>query len=374
MVKLTPLFISSSRFFVIFIDQTNQGKSEDCPTGLSCFAFTTCADKDTFYCGNNFVEAGSSCDVPCPSGLSSDCPQDLTCFAHTQCAKEPESAILKGPPDSNFCGATFDEATRDCSLPCPLGTECPAGMRCFSQTSCPDRDSFMCGYSWDQAAASCSNPCPSGEHSDCPEGMKCFAYTPCNNAGSYYCGTSFDEAASCKHPCPSGSSQECPDDLSCFSYTSCGTGEFESKSPTKSPTQVDFKIGDSFYCGETFLEASSSCKHKCPNGASDCPSGLKCFEFTSCVGREDPTALPAHDSTGVNETYYCGKNFADANKKCQVSCADGTSDGCPPGESCIPFTTCKKNDEVTENPPSGNSLAERPPNGIPVTENPPSGK
>ena len=319
---------------------------------MSCFAFTTCADKGTFYCGNNFVDAGSNCDTPCPSGLSSECPENLTCFAHTQCDKEPMVAAVeapKGPAESNFCGASFDEATRDCSLPCPTGSECPAGLTCFSHTSCADRDSFMCGNSWDHASATCSNPCPSGEHSDCPDGMRCFAYTPCNNAGSFYCGTSFDEAASCEHPCPTGSSDECPNNLSCFSYTSCGTGDFDSKPPTTAPTQGTFEIGDSFYCGKTFLEASSSCEHKCPNGSADCPDGLKCFEFTTCVGVEDEEPIPEGGGE-VNDSYFCGKNLVDANEKCQVPCKDGTSDGCPTGESCIPFTSCNANDEPKSPP------------------------
>ncbi len=337
---------------VCFLKNKNyQGKSLDCPTGLSCFAFTTCADKDTFYCGNNFVEAGSNCDTPCPSGLSSECPENLTCFAHTQCAKElMEAEAPKGPAESNFCGVSFDEATRDCSLPCPTGSECPSGLTCFSQTSCADRDSFMCGYSWDHASATCSNPCPSGEHSDCPNGMRCFAYTPCNNAGSFYCGTSVDEAASCEHPCPTGSSDECPNNLSCFSYTSCGTGDFDSKPPTMAPSKGAYEIGDSFYCGKTFQEASSSCEHKCPNGSADCPNGLKCFEFTTCVGQEEEEE-PISEGGEVNDSYFCGKNLVDANEKCQVPCKDGTSDGCPPGESCIPFTSCNEVKEP-ESPPS----------------------
>ena len=99
------------------------------------FAFTTCADKDTFYCGSNYIEAGENCDKPCSTGLSSECPDDLTCFAHTICgientATDTEPAAPTGPIDSYFCGASFDDASRDCSLPCPSGStkDCPPGM------------------------------------------------------------------------------------------------------------------------------------------------------------------------------------------------------------------------------------------------------
>ena len=324
-----------------------KGDSADCPYGLSCFAFTTCATKDSFYCGNNFIDADISCDYPCQSGLSSDCPENLTCFAHTTCAVEPLME-LAGPPDSYFCGDSFDEATRDCSLPCPSGSnsDCPQGNTCFSHTSCTDRDSFMCGYSWDNASGSCSNPCPSGEHDDCPAGMSCFAYTPCNNAGSFYCGTSFDEASVCDLPCPSGNSEECPADLSCFSYTSCGSGDFNPESPTESPTQIKLDPADSFYCGVSFEDASNSCEYNCPNGSMDCPTGLACFEFTSCVGRETPTDTPM----GEMDSFYCGTDYADANEKCMVPCPGGTSLECPQDESCIPFTACNQPSDVTEPP------------------------
>ena len=192
-----------------------QGSSADCPTGLSCFAFTTCADKDSFFCGTSFVEADGSCELPCPSSLLSDCPDGLTCFAHTTCAMEPLDEA-GDHPESNFCGESFDQATQDCSLPCPSGSDrdCPGGMQCFAHTSCTDRDSFMCGYSWESASATCNNPCPSGEHADCPAGMSCFAYTPCTNAGSFFCGTSFDEASACDVPCPTGDSAECSNCIS----------------------------------------------------------------------------------------------------------------------------------------------------------------
>lgn len=305
---------------------------------MSCFAFTTCADKDSFFCGSNFIEADSSCEVPCPSGLSSDCPQNLTCFAHTTCTKDPVIQPA-GPVESYFCGTSFDEATRDCSLPCPTGSDvdCPDEMSCFSHTSCTDRDSFMCGYSWDHAASLCTNPCPSGEHSDCPENMSCFAYTPCNNDGSFFCGTSFDEASTCEYPCPTGSSSDCPDNLSCFSYTACGTGAFDSNSPTSAPVPIHFKPADSFYCGASFEDASRSCEYKCPNGSIDCPVGLACFEFTSCVGRED---IPTDTPTGEHDSFFCGANYTDASQKCEVPCPGGTSLECPLDEFCIPFTTC----------------------------------
>jgi len=312
------------------------GNSDVCPAGLSCFAFTSCADQDTFYCGTSFLDADSSCRQPCQSGISEDCPDGMSCFAHTTCMKEllVERDSSQG---SHFCGASFDEATRDCSLPCPAGldTDCPLGMTCHAHTSCNDRDSFMCGYSWDHAADTCSNPCPSGETSSCPPSMSCFAYTPCNNDGSFFCGSSFDEAASCDRPCPSGSSNDCPGGLSCFSYTSCGTGDFEPDTPTTSPKVDNYLPNDSFFCGISFDDASLSCKYPCPGGSVDCPTGLACYEYTTCVG-----SVPSVSPSSERDSFYCGTDLADANDKCSVPCPGGTSMECPPGESCIPFTLC----------------------------------
>jgi hypothetical protein len=174
---------------------------------------------------------------------TSECPDGLTCFAHTICGANsttPEQpAAPTGLIDSYFCGTSFDDASRYCTLPCPSGktSNCPLGMSCYSHTSCADHDSFMCGVTWEDAASKCSDPCPSGEHSKCPDGMKCFAHTPCNNRGSYFCGVSEDEASDCQYPCGSGDSSTYPTGMSCFSYTSCGTGNFNTRSPTPSPIE-----------------------------------------------------------------------------------------------------------------------------------------
>ncbi|KAK1748815.1 chitinase [Skeletonema marinoi] len=302
----------------------------ECPDGEQCYGSTPCPSRDTYYCGANLDEASAICDYPCPTGSSADCPTGLSCFAFTTCADK----------DTFYCGNNYIEASGTCEKPCPSGKSdtCPSGMSCFAQTSCADRDSFMCGYSWESASATCSNPCPSGEHSECPDGMSCFAYTPCNNDGSYFCGTSFDEASDCQLPCPSGESSECPNDLSCFSYTTCGTGDFNTKAPTDAPTPANWEPIDSFYCGTSFDDASSSCEFKCPNGSIDCPTGLACYEYTSCVGGPSPSLSP----TGERDSFYCGTNYADANGKCLVPCPGGNSNECPTGESCIPFTSCNE--------------------------------
>jgi hypothetical protein len=68
-------------------------------------------------------------------------------------------------------------------------------------------------------------PCESGSNLDCPVGQKCYGYTPCSNTDSFYCGSSFDEASStCTDPCPSGLDAECPGNEKCHKYTPCANG------------------------------------------------------------------------------------------------------------------------------------------------------
>ena len=209
----------------------------------------------------------------------------------------------------------------------------------YSHTSCADRDSFMCGVSWEDAASKCTDPCPTGEHSSCPDGMSCFAYTPCNNRGSFFCGYSEDEASDCQYPCTSGDSSTCPEEgMSCFSYTTCGTGDFNTKAPSPSPVELEFEPSDSFFCGRSFEDASALCEISCPSGSSaDCPEGLSCFEYTTCVGQ------PEDKISDESATFYCGLDLPDANGKCLKPCPSGSSNECPPSESCIPFTSCNDN-------------------------------
>ena len=204
-----------------------------------------------------------------------------------------------------------------CTQPCPSGAgeDCPVGMSCYTHTPCEETTSFYCGLSWNNAASNCETPCPSGTDNDCPSGTHCYAYTTCDETDSFMCGTNFEEAASlCDKPCPSGSPVDCPATMSCFAHTTCAID-----GPSILPPSPPYIPGDSFFCGESFHEASSICTKPCPTRSdSECPEGEHCYGNTPCPSRA---------------TYYCGVNLEEASALCDYPC---------PTVSCITISSGKE--------------------------------
>ena len=255
-----------------------EGTSSVCPIDESCIPFTSCENPNavdqtelielvsTFFCGIDELDA-RSCSEPCPNGPT-DCPSGTSCFSFTTCNSDdspPESTPADVTPSTDgsfYCGSSFEDATLSCSVPCPGGSssECPNGMSCYGFTSCSDRNSFFCGTTWDEAAETCSKPCPSGNNDECDDGDVCFGYTPCSLADtdipvdSFYCGASFaDAVVSCTDPCPSGEHSDCPDGQLCHPYTPCSERE-------------------SSFCGYSWTDAATSCLVPCPRYEIDRPA------------------------------------------------------------------------------------------------------
>lgn len=328
------------------------GSSSECPPNMACYANTPCQDKGGFYCGTNIVNASASCDQPCPGGLDSECAMGLTCYETQTCQQRvpppttPSNQEPKVPnveDGSKYCGTSYEHASTTCTQPCPHGKDdCPDGMSCYAHTPCEEKKSFYCGLSWNNAASSCQLPCPSGNDDDCPKGTHCYAYTTCDKTDNFMCGTTFEEAStSCNTPCPSGKSSDCPEDMSCFTHTTCtpppttstndpmgggdditnlasppndaGDGEPSTtttpettNATTPTSTPEEYIPGDSYYCGISFLDASSTCTHPCPSRSdSECPNGEQCYGDTPCPTRE---------------TYYCGANLNEASSMCDHPC------------------------------------------------------
>jgi len=214
-------------------------------------------------------------------------------------------------------------------------------------------ESFFCGASFDEASSKCAVPCPTKTSAECPLGQKCFAFTPCagTQPDSYYCGADYEDAGSCLYPCPTGSSNLCPPEMSCYAYTKCielNTEDLATSPPTDPPTQnpaeslgsYDDAPVESFFCGTSFDEASATCAIPCPTkSSSQCPSGQKCFAFTPCAGTQP-------------DSYYCGADYEDAGS-CLFPCPTGSSNLCPPQMSCYAYTKCMElnvQDLVTSSP------------------------
>ena len=285
------------------------GTSSECPPDQACFANTPCEDKGSFFCGTSIINASAMCETSCPNGLDSECPSGLACYETVTCGPD-EPTRAPTVPDvedgTKYCGYTYEHASNECTQPCPTGQNdsCPDGMSCYAHTPCEERGTFYCGNSWNNAASSCQFACPSGTDEECPGSTKCYAYTTCDEVGSFACGTSFEEAsADCDHPCPSGSPTECPSGSFCFTHTMCS---FEAESEPTPEETTPYIPGDSFFCGTSFLDASTRCTDACPSRLDiECPNGEKCFGSTPCPTRE---------------TYYCGANLQEASAICQYPC------------------------------------------------------
>ena len=141
-------------------------------------------------------------------------------------------------------------------------------------------------------------PCPEGTSSVCPIDESCIPFTSCENpnavdqtelielVSTFFCGTDELDARSCSEPCPNGPT-DCPVGTSCFSFTTCDADDPKFNT-VEVPELEDFALSDSYFCGSSFDDASESCSVPCPGGSVDCPTGLACFERTSCVGKDVP--------------------------------------------------------------------------------------
>jgi hypothetical protein len=176
---------------------------DECPLGYDCYATDEC--KDSFFCGQTFAEANSTCAFPCEDGRDDSCPSRMKCYAKTSCADRPPTP----PPEVNqgtfYCGRNFTDASTSCALACPSGSSADCAelgieYSCFANTPCEDTSSYYCGTSWNHASSNCLFPCDSSD--DCPDNTSCFPYTACDKNETFMCGTSFEDASTCTRPCP----------------------------------------------------------------------------------------------------------------------------------------------------------------------------
>lgn len=167
----------------------------------------------------------------------------------------------------------------------------------------------MCGKTFEDASTNCDEPCPSGSSQDCPTGMSCFTHTTCAARPTPSDGS--PDSSPVSSP-PDGSPDSSP------ASSPDGMKENDVMFPTTAPV-VEYIPGDSFFCGTSFLEASSQCTHPCPTRLdSECPGDEQCYGNTPCPTRE---------------TYYCGANLDEASAVCQFPCPSGSSLDCPTGLS-----------------------------------------
>ncbi len=244
------------------------------------------------------------------------------------------SPCVHASTTTNFCGTTWEDASRDCAKkqPCPNGTdeECKVGT-CWGDTACDSttggglvfdsdnpKHSRFCGIGWAEAKDNCSpaTHCPSGRPDECGVGEQCYSFLP---------GCSYVDMM-------------------------LGGGQEQTISKPKLPKLDPFDPARSNFCGFNFGDADGSCSDWCPSGSDgDCPGGKSCFAKTSCEYILDlepsrtPIASPSVSPTqapiiynSIENTRFCGTGWDDASNTCRIDshCESGLNSDCPPGQSC----------------------------------------
>jgi hypothetical protein len=107
-------------------------------------SFATFVMPTSYYCGENWGHASSSCLVACPGGNDAECPPNQKCFADVAACSQTNSPEdldgLELDMTTNYCGKSYDDASMMCfaRTQCPGGidAECPDGEKCFAAIQC----------------------------------------------------------------------------------------------------------------------------------------------------------------------------------------------------------------------------------------------
>ena len=214
------------------------------------------APGDKMFCGTDYSEALATCEAGGPAALARHCPDGecavpgQACYIDMPCSHfvmtDPLSNPLLGvnemevaedvlpdpgsPPSHFFCGATFQEAARDCA-----------------------------SATW----------CRGGTSQECPNGEICFVGVNAQNAACEINAIKKAEYQAMK------AASRAP--------TSAAAATRPTVRPTHSPLRSDDPKNRKF-CGTDWNDASEGCllERFCPNGDGDCPPGLRCFDYTRC--------------------------------------------------------------------------------------------
>mmetsp|Transcript_12609 Transcript_12609/g.25139 ORF Transcript_12609/g.25139 Transcript_12609/m.25139 type:complete len:1258 (+) Transcript_12609:175-3948(+) len=200
---------------------------------------------------------------------------------------------------------------------------------CFSGliilTNAQDSNHFFCGSSWGDASGNCDDRehCPEGTDDECStEGHICFGGTTCDvklghgNKFKYanvdyndisntrFCGNGWNAAiksCSIETHCPSGFSDECPKGLSCYGGLKCNIQDLYEEEAEKKEEAGNAPLNSiprdderrNMFCGFNWADASKKCNVWCPGGQDeDCPGSEGCFGGTGCYADLVPTANP----------------------------------------------------------------------------------
>jgi len=331
----------------------------DVPSITADAGFTATSDyklSDTFFCG---IEYPVDCSNTKRCDNADDCPAGYGCFVAKQClAAASDSAvstavISKPIAEQTVSTAVISESRLPCNLckPGQIGIDAEI-MFNEKQTRCAEAYDHMV-VNYEEGSSTCiaaqdalSSTCCRDPSSSEPEPVAVAVAVAASESiadtatvietttittttttetishgvemeesellypsNTYFCGTSFQDASTtCSKACPSGKDNEC-----------LGLGE-----TCHGNTQCDLR--GSFFCGSSWFDASDKCSQPCPDGdASVCGEGEKCFAWTSCSN---------------TDSFYCGYSFDNASRECKIPCKSRSSMECPDDMGCWAYTTC----------------------------------
>lgn len=365
------------------------GNLNDCPMGEICFTKTSCdarlltiaphgptptqepttpspvvADSklNKYYCGYDWKDAQSRCEIWCPSGSDDDCPADQLCMAFTEChavinggktlkqiekAKtQQETAVVAGDGDGSVGGVTNSGANAAANggggddaedewwqtetddgdgiaiakVEPSEPTKRPTNKPSMSAEEAMHRYSF-CGKFWDDARDNCETKTHCADDRDCPEFEFCWTQTPCDYYATEMPTTYIPTYAPSKKKAmaPEASAikqkptRKAPTKKPATSKPTEERTDFPTYSPTITGKPTDKPTYDAddpsltFFCGISWDAADKTCGMRCPSGNSgDCPNELECWAFTSCTEERGIEIINATEFSsgggGVNGT------------------------------------------------------------------------
>eukprot|EP00956_Cyclotella_meneghiniana_P008557 scaffold11587_cov49-Cyclotella_meneghiniana.AAC.3 len=315
--------------------------NDDCSNGKTCWdAPGTCqyigvpvkevSDPATLWCGTSFDDAAISCHKPCPSENDDDCPSGMSCFAGSSCVEEGVPVIR----ENYRCGTSWDDAAGKCGTECQKDDDCTGDNEiCYADVECVSEGTagssgMMCVSNWEKAQEECgdTNTCASDD--DC-EGQLLCMWVECRAGEEADAEEEADNAETTELPGCNAEVQQCPNglfvarapELNCEFYPCPETqteeeaeglsdGDEDDTSSQETMTANSQGLNDgnsqegeveatnesaSFEWGTIpLMFASPKCEGECTMCQGDCNSDADCVDDLKCFsrGKGEVTAVP----------------------------------------------------------------------------------
>ena len=319
---------------------------------------------ETYFCGNTYADAESSCRLPCPTRSPSDCPEDThTCYRSTTCRERwapptlfptegPTVKPTRAPTPRPTAYPTRRPTPNPTPFPTPYPTRYPTPRptprpnepvstpreespdntntatfitptpkptpRAEAQTV--ERNRWFCGESWDWVTSHCDEavPCPNGDAGVCPDRQACFASTPCTPMP-----TPFPTRTPTKQP------------------TNRPTG-IPTKAPWNEDKFFDFLYGeledDNNGGGEGGVSNQNQADNQNQGSNQNQNQGNESSNSNNNNSENDSDPLLASDINDAMENYnelqyhfFCGYSWHHSDQTCGMFCPSGDRSDCPDG-------------------------------------------